>query len=222
MKFLFLLSVSFFAFDTQAQYKPKHTDYNYLVNIRTSPFALLDPIENNLSIGADVKISKRFSTGADIAWFFARNFLNTPKQLTGFYIRPGIRYYTSNKLDFFAEAVFMYKYTSRNEEGWIGMDCVNEIPSYEKFDSYRFVKNVYDVSIRGGIRHPLSTSGKLFFEYYFGIGVGTKIHTIKYNEINSCISPFQQIDRGFTNINLTGSFARVSVPMGFRLTYRVQ
>lgn len=222
MRFLFFLLFFSFTICTQAQYKPKPKDYNYILTVRLSPLALIDPLENNLSAGVDIKISKRFSMGGDIAWFFARNSFNRAKQLNGFYVRPAIRFYTSDRLNFFVETVLMYKYTSRNEQGWIGMDCVNEIPSYEKFDNYRFVKNVYDLSIRGGIRQPVSSSGKLFLEFYFGIGAGTKNHFIKYEEINSCISPFQINSIGIINNNLTGSFARVSVPMSVRLAYKIK
>ena len=188
-----------------------------------SPLTLLDPVETSFSAGVDVKVASRISVGGDAAWYFARNMANNVREpLNGFYLRPALRYYTSNRLNFFAEAVFMYKYTSRPDEGWLGMDCVNGIPSYEKFDRYRFVKNIYDFSVRWGFRTPLSSNRKLFLEYYIGVGGGVKIHNIRYNEANSCVVNDFNNGFDFTNSNQTGRFPRVSLPIGFRLAYTLK
>jgi hypothetical protein len=160
---------------------------DYKIHLRMSPLTLLDPVETSFSAGADVKVASRISVGGDAAWYFARNMANNEwKPLNGFSLRPTVRFYTSQRLNFFAEAVFMYKYTSRPDEGWLGMDCVNGIPSYEKFGKYRFVKNIYDFSVRWGLRTPISSNRKFFLEYYMGIGTGMKVQNIRYQDANSC------------------------------------
>lgn len=222
MKFIYTA----FAFLMPALLSAQHTiplANDYKVQVRLSPLSLLDPVETSFSAGVDVKVGSRISAGGDAAWFFARSLAdNKWEPLNGFYLRPGFRYYTSARLNFFAEAVFMYKYTSRPDRGWLGIDCVNGVPSYEKFDEFRFVKNIYDFSVRWGLRTPISGNRKLFLEYYMGAGAGVKVHRIKYRESNSCTVNDFNNGFDFTNLNETGRFPRISVPIGFRITWKLQ
>ncbi len=201
-----------------AQNKLQTNDYKQ--QLRINPLGLLNPLETNLSVGYDVRVKKRLSLGADVAVYLARDAFSRP--LNGFFVRPALRLYSKNKLKTYAELSLMYKHTVQKENGWLGMDCVNGVPSYEKFDEYKNVKDVFDISFRFGLRERLFHSANWFFECYMGLGIRQKIRSIKYAEKNTCLTADNFETFSLFGQVTPGSYTSFSLPIGIRFTRTIK
>ncbi|RXK61968.1 hypothetical protein ESA94_02845 [Lacibacter luteus] len=219
-KILLLLA----AFIVHAELKAQKKSFSplYQTQLHISPLGLLDVIEHNVSAGFDTKVANRLYAGADVSAYFWSSTYSKP--LNGFAVRPMLRLYNKRLQTDYVELVLMYKRTALKEQGWLGMDCVNNVPSYEKFDTYKRIKEVYDISFRYGTRQPFFSSGKWFYECYFGIGIRHKQYTVKYNEANSCMLDNGEVTLNFFG-NSTGNTGRstfFSLPCGFRLVRTIK
>ncbi len=222
MKFLFFVVIScmVFQFTTAQETIKKSNDYKLAV--RFNPLSLFDPVETNLSVGIDMKLRKKLSLGGDVAVYIARNVYAQSRPMSGFYVRPTLRWYSNNRLYMFTELVLMYKHTARKENDWLGMDCVNGVAAYEKFTQYKEVRDVFDLSFRAGMRENLFQSENWFFEFYMGIGLRQKLHSLKYNEKNTCATTAAGEFFNILNQNPSGNFTTLSIPAGMRLVWVLQ
>lgn len=170
----------------------------------------------------DALLQPRLAAGADASVYFAADGYTKP--LSGFAIAPFVRWYTNTRRNVFIETGMMYKFTQRKEEGWLGMDCVNDVPAYEKYDVYKRRKQVIDLSVRFGMREPLFKSSKWSFEMFIGLGVRHKMFSIKYAEANTCVLEDGSDMIGFwgSNTNPPDNYTFVSVPMGLRFTRKLR
>lgn len=219
MKVLFFLISSCIIFQSAAAQNKLQTN-DYKQQLRINPLGVLNPFETNLSVGYDVRVKKILSVGGDVGVYLARDAFSRP--LNGFFIRPALRLYSNSKPNMYSEIVVMYKHTVRKENGWLGMDCVNGVPSYEKFDQYKNVKDVFDISFRFGFRERWFHSKNWFFECYMGLGVRQKILTIKYEEKKSCITADNFNSIGQFGQSVPGSYTVLSVPLGIRFTRTIK
>ena len=194
---------------------------SYKQQLRLQPLALFDPFESSVRLGADVMLKPRLAVGADVSVYFAADGYTKP--LAGFAIAPFARWYMNNRHSAFFEAGAMYKHTERKEEAWLGMDCVNGVPAYEKFDTYKRVKDVVDLSFRIGMRESLFGSPNWNFEMFIGLGARYKMFSIKHREANSCLQPDGIDAIGFFGNNVNSdNYAFFSVPMGIRFTRKLK
>lgn len=195
---------------------------DYKTQLRLQPLSLFDPLESNLRFGMDELLKPKLAVGADASVYFAADAYSKP--LSGFAIAPFIRWYTSTRRNTFIETGMMYKFTQRKEEGWLGMDCVNDVPTYEKYDSYKRRKQVFDLSFRFGMRESLFKSPKWSFEMFVGLGIRYKMFSIKYAEANTCIIEDGTDVIGFwgNTTNPPDNYAFISVPMGVRFTRKLR
>jgi len=201
-----------------AQNKLQTNDYKQ--QLRINPLGILNPFETNLSVGYDVRVRKILSVGGDVGVYLARDAFSRP--LSGFFVRPALRMYSKNKLKAYTELVLMYKHTVQKEEGWLGMDCVNGVPSYEKFDQYKYVRDVFDISFRFGFRERLFHSPNWFYEGYMGLGIRQKILSIKYAQKNTCLNNNDFETFSFFEQVTPGSYTSFSVPIGIRFTRTIK
>lgn len=205
---------------THAQNKNSYS-LKYDKQFRFQPFAVFDPFESGIKFGMDKMVKPRMAVGADVAVYLGTE--GYTKWAPGFAVSPLVRWYTDEKLKGFVETVLTYKYTERTETGWLGMDCVDGVPSYEKFDSYKRRKNVVDLSGRLGYRDRLFKSEKWCFEMFAGLGLRYKMLSVKYPEPNVCLDIG---DSGIDVIGYMGStipvnYFFVSVPAGIRFTRKL-
>lgn len=195
---------------------------NYQFAVRISPLGLVDPVETNFSAGVEKKLRPAFSVGGDAAIYIARDVLAERRPMSGFHLRPTVRWYSGKKMKGFTELVLMYKHTVRKENDWLGMDCVNGVPAYQKFTSYKNIRDVVDVSFRAGLQEQLFDSDKWMFEFYIGLGVRQKFHRIKYSEPNTCAVNEFNVFFPLFDPAATGSYTTVTIPLGIRLVYIIK
>lgn len=190
---------------------------DYKLQLRMNPLGVVDPFETNLSAGVDARIKKRLSVGGDMAVYLVRDGFS--RSLNGFNVKPFLRLYAKGKWNTYSEIVLMYKHTVAKEEGWLGMDCVNGVPAYEKYDTYKNIKDVVDLSVRVGIRDHLFHSPDWFYEFYIGLGIRQKILSIGYAEPNTCVIAGNTSSSGnLFSLAVPGRYTVLSVPSGMRLT----
>ncbi|MBY0479408.1 MAG: hypothetical protein K2Q24_17305 [Chitinophagaceae bacterium] len=205
---------------TAQDHEKKKSDYK--LALRISPLGLVDPVETNFSAGVERKLSPKFSVGGDAAVYIARDVLTDRQPMSGFHLRPTVRWYSGKRLKGFTELVLMYKHTVRKQNDWLGMDCVNEVPAYEKFTTFKQIRDVFDLSFRAGVQEQLFNSEKWKFEFYMGLGLRQKFHRIKYSEKNTCAAnEFADFFPVFDQSS-TGSFTSISIPFGIRLVYQIK
>ena len=221
MKKLFVTVTGCFLLFVAVAQKDTVVKNSYKQQLRLQPLALFDPFESSVRLGMDVMLKPRFAVGADVSVYFAADGYTKP--LAGFAIAPFVRWYMNNRHSAFFEAGAMYKHTERKEEAWLGMDCVNGVPAYEKFDTYKRVKDVVDLSFRIGMRESLFGSPNWSYEMFIGLGARYKMFSIKHREANSCLPP-EGIDAiGFFGNNANPeNYAFFSVPMGIRFTRKLK
>lgn len=194
----------------------------YDQQLRFQPLALLDPFESSIKFGIDKMVKPRMAVGADAAIYISSHGFS--KWAPGFSVSPLVRWYTDEKLKGFVETVLTYKHTERKETGWLGMDCVDGVPAYEKYDTYKRRKDVIDFSFRLGYRDRLFKSDKWCIEMFAGLGLRYKMLSIKYPEANSCLDIDD--DAGLDAIGYLGStipvnYFFISVPAGLRFTRKL-
>jgi hypothetical protein len=188
--------------------------------IRANPAGLLDFYDHNLSFGIEHRLSDHWAMSVDAAWIFASQYARNQGKATGFVIRPAVRRYFGRSRKLFAEAELHYKEVYYRIEDWIGRDCVNDVPAYEEYTSFRFRKQVAGLHIKGGIQFPISRNRRFWMEAYTGLGVHYRKQGLYKEKPNSC---YDLLNNGLA----VGPEIRESeqwlpaLPLGFRIMYRV-
>nr|WP_294907002.1 hypothetical protein [uncultured Lacibacter sp.] len=219
-KILCVLLGSMLLLSVYAQNKSAYS-MKYDKQLRFQPFALLDPFESSIKFGMDKMVRPRMAVGADAAVYLTAEGFS--KWAPGFAVSPLVRWYTDEKLKGFFETVLTYKHTERKETGWLGMDCVDGVSAYEKYDTYKRRKDVLDLSFRLGYRDRLFKSDKWCIEMFAGLGLRYKMLSIKYAEPNVCLDIEESgIDAiGYLGSTIPVNYFFVSVPAGIRFTRRL-
>lgn len=172
---------------------------------------LLDPLDENVSIGVEYKFAPQWSSGMDAAYIFNSEYLKGSKHCAGFIFRPSIRFYPNNGRHGYFEAELHYKHVAYRLTDWLGKDVVDGVPSYEEYTTFHFIKNAYSITFKTGTWSYLTNDKKLRMEYYIGLGMRFKNQYVK----NGSYSPDTDIFGGLYNPN----YATPVFPMGIRLVY---
>lgn len=146
------------------------------LSVRWNFPGMIDPLSCNLTMGAEYRFLPHWSFLADAGWIFA-----SPSEggnVSGYLIRPAVRYYPSFRHFFFFEAQFHYKYIQKKGNAWVPHEVQNDIPTYEKYESVRINAKSYSLNLLCGTQSPLRKPGgakwdrlnRLKFEYYWGLG----------------------------------------------------
>ena len=214
IKYLFVLLPAMAHTSFAAGQQQQIHDTTYRISLRANPLGLVDPFDSNISFGAEYAVTERISVAADISYIFFSQYLSEIKRTGGIIIRPGIRYYTSDKRNWFVEAVVFYKHAAYTMEGWLGKDCINNIPVYDQYQQYTFRKRVLGFNFQAGVQAPLNKDHSLRLEFYIGLGIREKWQDIK-DEPGAC-----RLGRSLLNNN-TGDNRQIfpSFPEGIRLVY---
>ncbi|MEP7257370.1 MAG: DUF3575 domain-containing protein [Flavitalea sp.] len=215
MRYFFLL-LSFlllFLVSTQAQ-KTVPYPINSFHFLRFNPLGLLDPVEGNLSFGAEYHLQKSWSVAMDASWiFYSRHF--SEANASGFMLRPAIRTYRGPRQNRFFELEFQYKQVDHHLHDWIGRDFVNGVPSYEELTSFTYRKQVFGFHFKAGSIFPLTKNKRFWMEAYVGLGARYR-HFSTVNQPYNTFSPLSDIFEGDFTLGWTAA-----LPLGMRLMWRL-
>lgn len=194
------------------------SDYTYKAALRFNFTGLTDPIDNNLSLGGEYVLNQQWSVVADIAWITHSVYFSYYKGLTGYMLRPGIRYYPSVKHRDFIDVIFLYKHINYHMEDWLGKDCVNGVAAYNQYQKFTYGKRVAGVNVQGGFQVSLSKNKLFRLEGYAGLGIRFISHHV-VNQENACYSASSGIFDASTSNN---SNVVPSLVLGMRVIYCIK
>jgi hypothetical protein len=178
--------------------------------------SMLDPVETNFSLGYENRFHKNWSAGVDAAWIFYSNYFEDTKHTNGFILRPAARYYIPGLDGMYLETELHYKYAVYTIQDWVGRNCVNEVPSYEQFTKFHYLKEAYGFHFKTGFQGSISKNRKLWLEFYLGIGPRWRSEKV-INSPNSCYNNGRRLIGEEPGVN-TG----VATPVGVRFLYKLK
>lgn len=184
---------------------------------RFNPSGLINIFDANISLGADYRFKRKWSAALDASWIFYSINFSDAKHTSGIILRPAVRYYVGAKLRRFIEGELHYKNVAYRFEDWLGRDCVNNIPAYEEFTNFRYLKQEYGFHIKTGILYALGNASRFFIEIYAGVGLHHRIYKIK-DKPDGCLI---NRDNFFGRENYLARPTYVALPTGGRLVYRM-
>ena len=184
----------------------------YKQAISFSPLALAD-IDHTVMLTGEYRIKPNLALLADVGYVFASDYRSMIKKTAGFNIRPAVRIYHGRRNKGYLQAQAFYKMVDYTINDWIGKDCVDGVPAYQKLEDFTYRKNVLGFNIIAGGLLPLSPSQKWLIDLYGGLGFRSKKHKV-VNEPDGC---YDLNTGGFFNFDIDGT--SVSVPLGVRITH---
>jgi hypothetical protein len=182
--------------------------------LRFNFLGLLDPFDNNLTVGMEQPLSNHFSVALDAGWIFYSNYFSNAKSSNGILLRPSIRWYPRVEGRGFLETELHYKMVSYRLEDWIGRDCDNEVPAFDEYTTFSYRKRSYGFNLRGGVKSALDREKKFWLEFSGGLGIRWRNQGL-HNEPNSCYN------RVGTFFNPNGSNVISGMPLTIRALYRL-
>jgi hypothetical protein len=191
------------------QQKPK-IRLDYISSLNISPFAIAD-IDNNIMVGGEYRFQHNLSVSLDVAYIFFSNYYAESKKSHGFNVRPSFRYYYGKREHEFLQLQLFYKHVDYNMYGWVGKDCVNDVPTYNQLQDFIIKKNVKGINILVGELLPLSE--KMYIDMAIGLGVRFKDQKIASG--GDCI-PSQT--RSMVN-RFDETVTSVSLPFAIKFAY---
>jgi hypothetical protein len=184
---------------------PKNT-----FSLKVHPLAAIDFLDPNLMLGVEYRISERVATVVNLGYIYFSNYYRDKTGANGFIIRPAIRYYASENKRFFLEAELHFKKLTYKMYDWLGMNCVNNVPTFNMLTNFDYIKRVMGFNAKVGRVSRLSkNSNKVSLEYFTGLGIKIKkIYLGKSVPENSCynITDFFNINDSSNNNVLYPNF----------------
>jgi hypothetical protein len=208
-----LLLALFCSVHSNAQRHDKKMGYDSCkLVLRMSPLGLLDPVDYNLSFGAEYRYTENRAFTLDAGWIYFTNY-EVNCSTTGILLRPGIRQYFGKRKELFVEGQLHYKNVTYDIEDWLGKQPVNGVAAYEEYKHFKYKKQTMGVQCMVGICDRF-ISRRLLIEAYIGVGIRYKKEGL-YHEPNSIFERTGFIS-GFNN-NLFPV-----LPGGLRLIYHLR
>ena len=210
MKKLILLLLVAATFTATAQEQRRPVIYKKAISL--SPLALAD-IDHTLLLTGEYRLKPNLALVTDVGYIFASYYLSNIKSTWGINFRPSIRYYYGRRNKGYLQAQGFYKMVNYTVNDWLGKDCVNGVPTYEKQQDFIYRKSVTGFHLTAGAVLPLSPTHKWLIDLYAGLGVRHKNHKL-VNEPNACYN----INGGLFDLNRQNN-TTLSLPAGVKLTY---
>ncbi len=165
-------------------------------------------------MGGEYRFSDHLSVGSDVAYVYNSIYLSQSKNVSGYLIRPFIRYYPNQNSAGFFEAQLHYKSVAYHITDWIDHEGANGMPAYQEYTAFSYNKNVYGINIIAGTKENLSRNKRLKLELHIGIGY-------RYKKQGADIGSYLR-QRG-NNISIyKPEYSTLVIPLGASLTYDIK
>jgi hypothetical protein len=188
------------------------------VNLRFNGIGLLDPIEPNLSVGAEYFLKENISVATDAGYVLYYNDVNkTVKNTSGYIVKPGIQFYFGQRQNAFFRFELHYKHVNYQVEDWLNKNVVGGVSSYQEFQRFTYRRDVFGFNAIIGLRSDISQNGRFYLEYYVGVGLRKQWDGLK-KEPNSSYTSWNFPTVGRENDVLYYP----ALPLGIRLVYRLK
>jgi hypothetical protein len=189
--------------------------------LKMNPLNFFD-FEPTIVLGAEYRLKNNIAISLDAGYVLTSLIESDFYRADGFMIKPGIRYYLPATKRTYVEAELMHKQVNYQKLDWLGMGCVNDVPSYTELRRFTQRKNVTAFNIKIGRMASVVSTKKgnnfnrsLFVDYYFGLGVRYKRYSLVHAPDNSCYE-FPVV---FGDANTTESVRSIwpNFTLGFRI-----
>lgn len=178
------------------------------------PLALLNP-DQRLMFGAERRLNSRLSVLGDVGVIVRSGYLDEAHSANGFELRPAIRYYYSRKNTGFVQGQIHYRLANYKLHDWLGYDCVNGVPAYEKLQQFSFQKSQVGAAIVTGGTERLGRH----WQIDVSVGLGLVYRTQKVTgETQCCYFPEGNF---FGNTQQPNAWIPV-VPVAVKLGYVIK
>lgn len=192
----------------------------YKAAIRFNFTGLIDPVDNNISLGGELPFHPNWSVTTDLAYIEHSAYFTNIRRVSGYMVKPAIRFYPfSLHHNGFFEAVLFYKQASYHLRDYLGKDCSNGVPAYEQYQDFTYRKRVAGLNLQMGLQTALSRNKRLRFEAWLGLGL-----RIRQQDVTGVENACYNVDPGrFGNVNgSSGTSVLTSLPAGMRLVYCIK
>jgi hypothetical protein len=213
--FFFLLLLLLNHSSIRAQRKSRVVLPQGISFVRLNFTGLFDPVETNFSVGYEYRLKEKMSLAADLGYLFYSVYFENITGTSGYIFRPSIRLFIDEKNRGYFDTEIHYKHTNYKIEDWLGRGCVNGIPAYEEFTTFKYKRDILGLHLKIGYQGMLSRNGKFWYEIYTGAGIRGRWEKLK-NEPGSCYNNATAVIE-FNSINQNISYA---IPTGLRLLYK--
>lgn len=180
--------------------------------LRMNPLGLLDPVDYNVSFGAEYRYAENRAVTLDAGYIYFTNY-EVNCSTTGFIFRPGIRQYFGKRKELFVEGQLHYKNVTYHIDDWLGKEAVNGVASYEEYKHFKYKKQTMGLQCMIGVCDRF-ISRRLLIEAYIGVGIRYKKEGL-YHEPNSVYE-----EGGILN-DFNNKFFPV-LPGGLRVIYHLR
>jgi hypothetical protein len=213
MKTILFLVFVLFTWDVAAQSTP--SVFNYKTAVSFNPSVLAGP-DYTAMFGAEYRLKERFALTLDVGYVFDSYYFRegSVKGTSGFSIRPGVKLYPRPDKQFYFQFSIFYKHVDYKMYDWLGKDCVNQIPTYEQLQDFRYRKKTLSFNVLRGRNFRISD--QVFVELYAGLGI--KIKDQGPTEKHACHGNLQT---GIINRSFQGNQVTAHVPLGIKLVVAV-
>ncbi|MBE7173661.1 MAG: DUF3575 domain-containing protein [Williamsia sp.] len=213
-----LLLCSWLCQAARAQSTPPITRH-YKAGLRFNFVGLADPIDNNISVGGEFPFHPSWSVTADLAYIEHSSYFSNTRRTGGYMVKPAIRFYPASfHHSGFFEAVLFYKRVNYHQRDWLGMDCVDGVPTYEQYKNFVYRKEVMGFNLQMGFQTALSSNKRFGLEGWLGLGLRVR-HQDVAGEENAC---YNATWRSFDINGHSGTVVLSSFPAGLRLVYSIR
>lgn len=180
-----------------------------------SPLAMIH-LDFTFMPGVEYGINRRLRLAADAGYIFASVIDEGAENAaaTGFLVRPGLKWFTSEKSTFYLHAQGFFKQVNRPGTRWVDQGTVNGVPAFQQLLTVTDRREVHGFNLIAGFLEPISRNNRnVFVDVYAGFGVRWK----KRYTVNQPDDITWQ--RGDPFIWNDGG-ALPSLPVGVRFLYR--
>jgi hypothetical protein len=167
--------------DAQEDKKKTATLPSSFLLLRTNLFSFIEP-DGCVTMGAEWRKTEQFSLGLEMSYIFFTSYDFTSRDLpgmSGFRIRPEVRYYFRNnpRKQWFIGLEAQYKqvsYDATQEVCGGGVNC-----PFVQIVNYKEVKRAPGGAIKIGFQDFLDRNQRLFYEVFLGAGMKSLSYRIK-------------------------------------------
>ncbi|RPD50920.1 DUF3575 domain-containing protein [Paracnuella aquatica] len=189
--------------------RPKYTPHNLVVTI--NPLAMFNA-DHRLMMGVEHRFSSRFSLVGDVGLVVQSSYLDEAKKARGFELRPALRYYYTRQGAGYVQGQLHYRLMNYDLHGWLGQNCVNGVPTYEKLQDFTFQKSQAGAAVVTGGTERLGKHWLL--DVSVGLGLVYRQQKVK-DEPNCCYMPTDNFFGNTTQNNMWLPVVPISVKLGY-------
>jgi len=176
--------------DSSAQFRKdsirqmKRQIFNFKTALSFNP-SLLAATDIAVMFGIEHRLKTNIALVLDAGYIIHSTYFSNQTVLrgvSGFNIRPGIKFYINDSKRVFLMMQMFYKQVDYRVYDWLGKNCVNTIPTFEQLQNFTYSKKTVSFNLISG--YPLRISNRIMIEGYGGLGL--KFKNQKPTEENAC------------------------------------